>query len=110
MGARPLTALAIAGFPKDADRNVLSDILRGGLQALTEAGVALMGGHTVQDQEIKFGYAVTGEVDPARMWTNSGAKPGDRLILTKPIGTGVVATAIKFGRAPEAIASRQSRP
>ena len=106
MGARPLTALAIAGFPKDADRAVLSDILRGGLQALTEAGVALMGGHTVQDQEIKFGYAVTGEVDPARMWTNSGAKAGDRLILTKPIGTGVVATAIKFGRAGEAIAAR----
>jgi selenide,water dikinase len=106
MGARPLTALAIAGFPKDADRSVLSDILRGGLQALTEAGVALMGGHTVQDQEIKFGYAVTGEVDPARMWTNSGAKPGDRLILTKPIGTGVVATAIKFGRAEETVAAR----
>jgi selenide,water dikinase len=106
MGARPLTALAIAGFPKDADRSVLSDILRGGLQALTEAGVALMGGHTVQDQEIKFGYAITGEVDPARMWTNSGAKPGDRLILTKPIGTGVVATAIKFGRADEAVAAR----
>ena len=106
MGARPLTALAIAGFPKDGDRTVLSDILRGGLQALTEAGVALMGGHTVQDQEIKFGYAVTGEVDPARMWTNSGAKPGDHLILTKPIGTGVVATAIKFGRADEGVAAR----
>jgi selenide,water dikinase len=64
-----------------------------------------MGGHTVQDQEIKFGYAVTGEVDPAVMWTNSGAKPGDRLILTKPIGTGVVATAIKFGRAEPAVAA-----
>jgi selenide, water dikinase len=84
----------------------LSEIFRGGLQALAEAGVALMGGHTVQDQEIKFGYAVTGEVDPARMWTNSGAKPGDRLILTKPIGTGVVATAIKFGRADQAVAAR----
>ena len=106
MGARPLTALAIAGFPKDGDRSVLGEILRGGLQALTEAGVALMGGHTVQDQEIKFGYAVTGEVDPARMWTNSGAKPGDRLILTKPIGTGVIATAIKFGRADEHVAAR----
>ena len=105
MGARPLTALAIAGFPKEADRNVLGDILRGGLQALTEAGVALMGGHTVQDQEIKFGYAVTGEVDPAQMWTNSGANAGDRLILTKPIGTGVIATAIKFGRVEDTIAS-----
>lgn len=98
MGARPLTALAIAGFPKDADRAVLSQIFRGGLQGLREAGVALLGGHTVQDQEIKFGYAVTGDVDPARMWTNAGARPGDRLILTKPLGTGVIATAIKFER------------
>lgn len=99
MGGRPLTALAIAGFPKDADRAVLSQIFRGGLEALREAGVALLGGHTVQDQEIKFGYAVTGEVDPARIWTNAGAKPGDRLILTKALGTGVIATAIKFERA-----------
>jgi selenide, water dikinase len=101
MGARPLTALAIAGFPKDADRSILSAIFKGGLQALQEAGVALLGGHTVQDQEIKFGYAVTGEVDPSRMWTNGGARPGDRLILTKALGTGVVATAIKFDRAPQ---------
>ena len=71
-----------------------------GSQALREAGVALLGGHTVQDQEIKFGYAVTGEVDPARIWTNAGARPGDVLFLTKPIGTGVIATAIKFERAP----------
>ena len=98
MGGRPLTALAIAGFPKDGDRTVLSQIFRGGLQALREAGAALLGGHTVQDQEIKFGYAVTGDVDPARMWTNAGARPGDRLILTKPLGTGVIATAIKFER------------
>ena len=99
MGGKPLTALAIAGFPKDGDRAVLSQIFRGGLEALREAGVALLGGHTVQDQEIKFGYAVTGEVDPARIWTNAGAKPGDRLILTKALGTGVIATAIKFERA-----------
>ena len=105
MGGRPLTALAIAAFPKDADRAVLSAISRGGLEALTLAGVALLGGHTVQDQEIKFGYAVTGEVDPDRMWTNAGARPGDRLLLTKPIGTGVVATAIKFGRAAESAAA-----
>lgn len=105
MGGRPLTALAIAAFPKDADRAVLSTISRGGLEALTLAGVALLGGHTVQDQEIKFGYAVTGEVDPDRMWTNAGARPDDRLLLTKPIGTGVVATAIKFGRASEEAAS-----
>jgi selenide,water dikinase len=105
MGGRPLTALAIAAFPQDADRSVLSTIFRGGLAALKEAGVALLGGHTVQDQEIKFGYAVSGEVDPARMWTNAGARPGDRLFLTKPIGTGVIATAIKFGRAGAAVAA-----
>jgi len=104
MGGRPLTALAIAGFPKDADRTLLSDIFRGGLQTLQEAGTALLGGHTVQDQEIKFGYAVTGEVDPSRVWTNAGAKPGDRLILTKPLGTGVIGTAIKFDRAPKPVA------
>jgi len=104
MGGRPLTALAIAGFPKDADRAVLSDIFKGGLQALREAGVALLGGHTVQDQEIKFGYAITGEVDPSRMWTNAGARAGDRLLLTKALGTGVIATAIKFERAPQSAA------
>jgi selenide,water dikinase len=101
MGGRPLTALAIAGFPGAADRAILSEIFRGGLASLTEAGVALLGGHTVQDQEIKFGYAVTGEVDPSAIWTNAGAKPGDRLILTKAIGTGVIGTAIKAGEAPE---------
>ena len=101
MGGRPLTALAIAGFPKDADHAILSDIFRGGLQALQEAGVALLGGHTVQDQEIKFGYAVTGEIDPGRVWTNAGARVGDQLFLTKAIGTGVIATAIKFDRAPQ---------
>ena len=104
MGGRPITALAIAAFPRDADRAILADIFKGGLEALQQAGVALMGGHTVQDQEIKFGYAVTGEVDPARMWTNAGAKAGDRLFLTKAIGTGVIATAIKFNRAPQAAA------
>jgi selenide,water dikinase len=100
MGGRPITALAIAGFPKDADAGVLATIFRGGLEVLQQAGVALLGGHTVQDSEIKFGYAVTGEVDPGRIWANAGAQSGDRLILTKPIGTGVIATAIKFDRAP----------
>jgi len=104
MGGRPLTALAIAGFPKEAEREVLSAIFRGGLLTLREAGVALLGGHTVQDQEIKFGYAVTGEVEPDRVWSNAGAKPGDVLILTKALGTGVIATAIKFDRAPRPIA------
>ena len=100
MGGRPLTALAIAGFPKDGDREVLKQIFAGGLEKLREAGVALLGGHTVQDSEIKFGYAVTGEVDPAAVWSNAGARADDVLLLTKPIGTGVIATALKFGRAP----------
>jgi selenide, water dikinase len=106
MGGRPLTALAIAGFPKDADRTILSAIFKGGLEGLQEAGVALLGGHTVQDQEIKFGYAITGEVDPSRVWTNAGAQAGDQLFLTKPLGTGVIATAIKFERAPERVAAQ----
>jgi selenide,water dikinase len=100
MGGRPLTALAVAGFPKEAEREVLQQIFAGGLDKLHEAGVALLGGHTVQDAEIKFGYAVTGEVHPARFWANAGARPGDVLILTKPLGTGIIATALKFGRAP----------
>jgi selenide, water dikinase len=101
MGGRPLTALAIAGFPKDADRAILKEIFAGGLAKLREAGVALLGGHTVQDAEIKFGYAVTGDVDPSHILANAGARPGDALLLTKPLGTGVIATALKFGRAPD---------
>ena len=100
MGGVPLTALAIAAFPKDADRQILRQIFAGGLDKLREANVALLGGHTVQDAEIKFGYAITGEVHPARVFANAGAQPGDALILTKPIGTGVIATALKFERAP----------
>ena len=103
MGGRPLTALAIAGFPKDAlDAATIQSIFLGGFDKLREAGVALLGGHTIQDQEIKFGYAITGEVDPARVLANAGAHPGDALLLTKPIGTGIIATALKFGRAPQA--------
>jgi selenide,water dikinase len=102
MGGRPLTALAIAAYPKDADRDVLSAIFKGGLEKLGEAGAALLGGHTVQSSEIAFGYSVTGEVAPAAIWSNAGAQPGDAVILTKPIGTGIVSTAFKFGRAPAA--------
>ncbi len=102
MGARPLTALAIAAFPKDLDRAVLREIFSGGLDKLREAGVALLGGHTVQDAEVKFGYAVTGQVDPARVLANGGARPGDLLVLTKALGTGIIATALKFSRAPQA--------
>ena len=103
MGGRPITALAIAAFPKDGDRATLAAIFRGGLSKLQEAGVALLGGHTVQDNEIKFGYAITGEVSPSRVWSNAGARPGDVLILTKPIGTGVACTALKFDRAPASL-------
>ena len=104
MGGRPLTALAIAAFPEDdLDPETIGAIFRGGFDKLREAGVALLGGHTVQDREIKFGYSITGAVDPARIFTNAGAKAGDRLILTKPLGTGVVGTAIKFARAPQPV-------
>jgi selenide,water dikinase len=101
MGGRPLTALAIAAFPAEGlDEHVMRDVFRGGLDKLREAGVSLLGGHTVRDNEIKFGYAITGAVDPDRVLSNAGARPGDALFLTKPIGTGVIATAIKFDRAP----------
>ena len=99
MGGRPLTALAIAGFPDTGlAHEDIAKIFQGGFDTLREAGTALLGGHTVKDKEIKFGYAVTGAVDVRRVRTNVGARPGDALILTKPIGTGVVATAIKFNR------------
>ncbi len=109
MGGRPLTALAIAAYPADADPAVLGQILGGGLEMLREAGVALLGGHTVEDQEIKFGYAVTGEVHPSRVWSNAGALAGDVLFLTKPLGTGVVATALKFERAPARVVEEATR-
>ena len=102
MGGEPRTALAIAAWPRHGPpADVIKTIFRGGFDKLTEAGTALLGGHTVTDEEIKFGYAVTGEVDPGRIWRNAGARVGDRLVLTKPLGTGIIATAIKFARAPE---------
>jgi len=110
MGGRPLTALAIAGFPKkDFEAATIRAIFQGGFDKLREAGVALLGGHTVQDNEIKFGYAVTGEIDPARILSNAGAQPGDQLFLTKAIGTGVIGTAIKAGRASESTVSAAIR-
>jgi selenide,water dikinase len=105
MGGRPLTALAIAGFPEEGlDASTIRDIFRGGFDKLREAGVSLLGGHTVRDKEIKFGYAVTGAIDPARILANAGARAGDVLFLTKPLGTGIVGTAIKFDRVDRALA------
>ncbi len=100
MGGRPLTALSIVGWPRDAlPFDLLGDVLEGGAAVLEEAGCTLVGGHSVDDPEPKYGLAVTGLVDPARMLTSAGAHPGDALVLTKPIGTGVVTTAIKHERA-----------
>jgi selenide, water dikinase len=110
MGGKPLTALAIAAFPKDdLDPEAIRAIFRGGFDKLREAGVSLLGGHTVQDREIKFGYAVTGAIDPSRILSNAGARPGDVLFLTKPVGTGIVGTAIKFDRVDAALAAEAVR-
>jgi selenide,water dikinase len=99
MGGRPLTALSIVCFPQDGDLDVLESIMRGGIAKMREAGCVVVGGHSVRDAEIKFGYAVTGLIDPDRVFTNTGAVAGDALILTKPIGTGVITTALKRGLA-----------
>jgi selenide,water dikinase len=100
MGGKPLTALNLVAFPiKALSPSILKEILRGGLSKMEEAEVALVGGHTVEDPEIKYGLAVTGVVHPKRIFTNAGAKPGDQLVLTKPLGTGIIATALKGGMA-----------
>jgi selenide,water dikinase len=101
MGGRPITALSILACPASGDLEELSEILRGGAEKLHEADCAVLGGHSVQDNEIKFGYAVTGTIHPDRIKTNAGARPGDALMLTKRIGTGVVSTALKRGIAKE---------
>ena len=101
MGGTPLTALSIVCYPEHGDMTVLGEILRGGAEALARAKVALMGGHTVRDPEIKFGFAVTGEVHPRRIVSNAGAKRGDVLVLTKPLGTGILATALKRRLLPD---------
>lgn len=96
MGGRPIAAVNIAGFPEGKiPADVLGEILRGGADQALKAGVPVLGGHTVNDPEVKYGLAVVGQVHPDRVVTNAGARPGDRLILTKPIGTGMLATALK---------------
>jgi len=102
MGARPLCALSIVAYPAKGDLEELRQILCGGAEKMREAGCAILGGHSVGDEEIKFGYAVTGLVHPERVLTKAGARPGDLLVLTKPIGTGVIATALKRGLAAAA--------
>ena len=95
MGARPLTALNLVAYPTDTlDLAILREILRGGLDKVREAGAVLVGGHSIQDAEPKFGLAVTGLVHPGQTWTNAGARPGDAVVLTKPIGTGIIAVML----------------
>lgn len=101
MGGKPVSALSIVGFPPSGEASVLEQILRGGLSKMDEARCTIVGGHSVRDDDLKFGYAVTGVIDPRKIWRNVGALPGDVLILTKPLGTGVIATALKAGRAPD---------
>ncbi len=107
MGARPLFALNVVGFPVGKlPMDVLGEILRGGADAAAEAGAPILGGHSIDDPEPKYGLAVTGLVHPGRILRNVGARPGDRLVLTKPLGSGIVTTAIKRGVAEPGLADR----
>jgi selenide,water dikinase len=99
MGGRPISSLSLVGFPERGDAAVLGEIMRGGLAKMTEAGCFVIGGHSIRDDDLKFGYAVTGVVHPDRVWRNVGARPGDVLLFTKALGTGVIATALKKGTA-----------
>jgi selenide, water dikinase len=101
MGGRPLSALAIVCFPEKGDLDVLQQILAGGLSKMMEAGCTVIGGHSVRDPEIKFGYAVTGTIHPEKVWANANAQVLDALVLTKALGTGVISTAIKQGKAEQ---------
>jgi selenide,water dikinase len=110
MGGKPLTAMNVVCFPaKSLDISVLEDILRGGLDKMREAGVTLVGGHSIDDTELKYGLSVTGTVHPKRLVTNSGAKVGDKLVLTKPLGTGIISTALKAGMVNEETAAKVTK-
>jgi selenide, water dikinase len=102
MGGRPISALTIVAFPASGAAEVLEEILRGGLAKMSEANCTVVGGHSIRDDELKFGYAVTGIIHPEKVWKNVGARAGDVLLFTKPLGTGVIATALKQGLAQEA--------
>ena len=101
MGGKPLTSLALVCFPEKGDLEILERILAGGLSKMIEAGCTVVGGHSIRDEETKFGYSVTGVVHPKRVLANQGAQPGDRLLFTKALGTGVISTAIKKGVAKQ---------
>jgi selenide,water dikinase len=101
MGGRPLTALALVCFPEKGDLEILERILAGGLSKMIEAGCTIIGGHSIRDDETKFGYSVTGLIDPKKVLKNGGARPGDRLLFTKALGTGAISTAIKKGVAKQ---------
>ena len=102
MGGRPISALTIVAFPASGAPEILEEILRGGLAKMSEANCTVVGGHSIRDDELKFGYAVTGVIHPQKVWKNIGAQPGDVLLFTKPIGTGVISTALKQGLAEKA--------
>src|SRR6266404_1229085 len=101
MGGKPLTSLALVCFPEKGDLEILERILAGGLSKMIEAGCTVVGGHSIRDEETKFGYSVTGVIHPKRVLANQGAQPGDRLLFTKALGTGVMSTAIKKGKAKQ---------
>jgi len=101
MGGRPITALALVCFPANGELEILEQILAGGLSKMMEASCTVVGGHSIRDEETKFGYSVTGLIHPSRIFTNGGAQPGDRLLFTKSLGTGVISTAIKNGTAKQ---------
>jgi selenide,water dikinase len=110
MGGKPLTAMNIVCFPVESmDISVLKDILRGGIDKMAEANVILLGGHSINDNELKYGLSVTGTVHPERLVTNGGARKGDRLILTKPLGTGIINTATKAGLADKKSIARVTK-
>jgi selenide, water dikinase len=102
MGGRPISALTIVAFPASEQPEVLEEILRGGLLKMSEAACTVVGGHSIRDEELKFGYAVTGVIHPEKLWKNVGARSGDVLLFTKSLGTGVISTALKQGLAEQA--------
>ena len=106
MGGRPISSLSIVGFPEKGDPEILEQIIRGGLAKMNEAKCSVIGGHSIRNEDMLFGYAVTGLINPERVWRNVGAKAGDALLFTKPLGTGVITTALKKDRAaPESLAA-----